>query len=354
MRILNHRYLITIIAVIMFQYPTLAFLVHGLGHNATLLDACKWDCIHYVKLTNELKPSAFFPLLPWLAQSLQRISGLESVPSLLWITNLFNIGASFLALLLGEALWEESTFPSILGFKRESWILIACLSLYPQHFFGMIGYPEPLFLFLFAGGWLALWKNRLLLSALSFSLTALARAQGIWVVAILGLFALYHLLSSKEARLKWFAFGLILALPFLGLLIWNHQITGDFLYFLKEQSKWGRSFDFLSGLKNHLPRYDDSRFFVYCTLGLGIAAFRKKSDPRWLVMIATMIAFAELPIFYGGYYSYVRFVSINLGLFCLASEFLASRPILTFLWLAFSLTRLAIATMTYTSGVWAG
>ncbi len=327
---------------------------HGFGLASAQPSMCLWDCAHYLELSKDLKPGAFFPLFALLGKWLSMATPLSEVNSLLVLSNLFNVISGVLCLYFGQKFWFESSSKSYFGFKLESWILLSSMSFFPQHLFSVVGYTESLFMMLLLAGWLSLWSNALTFSAIFFALTAVTRPQGLWVVGLMGGFAIVQMLKQKQDTMKWIKFGLILIIPFSIFLYWNEAIQGDVFFFLKEQRKWGRAFDFISGLKNHLPRYDDSHVYLYLTLFAAYRWLKSGRDLRVVFLAVMMLAFAEIPLFYGGYYSYVRFVAVNLGLFCFYSEYLAKRPILLLFWLVWSLSRLAISSFNYTQGLWSG
>ncbi len=104
----------------------MALFLNHLGSNEqTIQRFCKWDCAAYQNLTNNLVSSAFFPL--------------------------FSILAKFLGLVTNQ----------------DAFISNIALG--------------SLFLLLCTLGWISLWNEKLIWAALAFSLTAVTRAQEIWM-----------------------------------------------------------------------------------------------------------------------------------------------------------------------------
>jgi hypothetical protein len=298
---------------------------------------------------------AYFPLLAILVKGIHAVLAfLTEKEALLLTTGLLTLACSILIPFLGNKIWRESPHPEILGFKRESWILLALVSVFPHHFFFLTGYSESLFLLLFVAGIYFLWDSRLIPAALCLSLTAVTRPQGIWILGIVGAFLVFELWKRRIRIRDGIPALAILPLPFLAFLYWNWSATGNAFHFLSLQKNWGRSLDIGGGLLLHLPRYDDSRFLLYASLALGLFTMKNKREPRLLLLAALTLLFAEVPVFYGGFYSYPRLMSVSLGLFVLASDFFSTRILWLLAWLLWSVTRLGIQALTYSVGGWAG
>jgi hypothetical protein len=281
-------------------------------------------------------------------------AGLTEQEAALVTSAFLTLVCSIMFVYLGEVIWSNSAYPRIAGVRRESWVLLTLISLFPQHFFFLTGYPEALFLLLFGGGILAVWLNKWVTAAVFLSLTPVTRPQGIWILGIVGAFLILGAFRQRIERRQAIAALGILPLPFFSFLYWNWSKTGDVLYFLHEQKKWGRAFDPASGLLLHLPRYDDSRFLLYSSIGLALYFFQNKTDSRFRLLCLLTIVFAEVPVFYGGFYSYPRLMAVNLGLFILCADFFSEKTNLFLIWCLWSLTRLGVQALTYTSGGWAG
>lgn len=350
---------------IAFHYPRIFFIAdeswritgqESLLKNYPIL--CKWDCGFYLSLTNErgLSPqnkavSAFFPLFSFFIAAVHRIIPDFPLKSLsIIISNVFSVLSLALLITLGKLLWNEGKLKEkFYNYPKKSLLLALAVAVYPHSQFFSYGYPEPLFLCLYSTALIFLIKQNWLLAGFCSGLSAITRPQGIWVLAVFCIAALYSFFSSQQhysnqphtgtirIPLKIAMSSIILAIfPFLIFILWQWQTFGDPVAFLKAQSNWGRSFDFMRGLKSNLPKYDQSHILALLSI---YSAFRfiKRDDIHWKFIGVASILMGEIPLFFGGFLSYPRFSSINLGLFLMIIE--VARP---HFWLILSLLIFAI------------
>lgn len=323
---------------------------------------CNWDCGAYGSLAERPTPDAFFPLFPLLSHLLVLLSGLTGRLAVLVLSNVFAVVAGVLVLFLGDLIRAElspkAASSRSLGFSPFSWFLFLAVTLFPHSHFWLRGYPEPLFFSLIAGALIFLLKGRLLPASLLIGLSAVTRPQGIWVLGAFGLVVLWMSARKRLTLGKTLSLILTAGTPFVLFLIWNDAVTGNFLFFLKAQSGWDRHFSIGSGLRSHLPKFEDSYFYLLLSLG---AAFwflkRSKSGETGAVTLflgILTVLMAEVPLFMGGFYSYTRFMSTQLGIFVLLAVIFEKRPFLAAPWLIWSVTRLVGAAYSVTFGNWTG
>jgi hypothetical protein len=134
---------------------------------------------------------------------------------------------------------------------------------------------------------------------------------------------------------------------------WEHFHTGNPLYFLSLQKSWGRSFDILHGLKCHIP----SPKIEFIGLALSwVMSIRWINRPevhwKWLSLVT--IALAEIPLYYGGFYSYSRFLTTSPGVIIGVFEVIQWKPWIRFPLLVWALTKLNIQTFKWVNGDWCG
>jgi hypothetical protein len=348
------RPLVALLAAALFRYPTWLFLIAGGAlqkmkpshDNYELLCRSLSDCHTYAELTEHLRPGPFFPLFPWLAHPLLPLCHGSSYLAAVVASNVFAVLAGALTLYLGERLWPDSpaSRAKVLGFGKRSWMLLAAISFFRHGHFWVRGYPEPLFFLLFAGMVLALLQQRWAWAGLCSGLMAVPRPQGIWVMGAFGLIMLLAYLPGKgrerlgisvSAR-QWLGASALAILPFLAFLAWN------------------REFSLLGGLKSHLPRLEDSRLYLYLSLGASWAYLRRRPGNPWFLIGLATLLMAEVPLFIGGYMSYTRFMDVSLGLFCLIVELCAERPAWFWAWTLWNLSWLATSTYVAAFGGWTG
>lgn len=324
---------------------------------------CKWDCGFYISIANgsgasvhDQAVSAFFPLFSIVLASVHRVIPSLPLNSLsIILSNMFSVLSVALLIALGKLLWNErNEKETVCNYPRKSLLLALAVAIYPHSQFFSYGYPEPLFLSLYSSTLIFLIKRNWLLAGICSGLSAVTRPQGIWILLVFCITTLYSFFSSQQFQpdqssnrttripRKIALIPITVAiLPFFIFLLWQWQTFGDPLAFLKAQSNWGRSFHFLGGLKNNIPRYDQSHILALLSI---YAAFRfmRRDEIYWKLTGAMTILMGEIPLFFGGFFSYPRFSSINLGLFLMIVEITSSRFWLIVSLLIFAITRLEI------------
>jgi hypothetical protein len=355
-----------IIASALFRYPAWLFLLNSAtiqkiqasAENYKLI--CSWDCPLYAKQVEFLAPGAFFPLFSIIGKVFLPFTSGSSHLAAIVVSNVFTVIAGVLTLYLAEALWRESE-RFILGFRSTSWMLLAVLSFFPYSHFWIRGYPESLFYSLFLAGILAMVSRRWIFASFWIGLSAVTRPQGLWLVAAFGLLLM---LSQVRLRERWdlqigrktAVYSFLVALfPFAVFLLWNWKSTGSAFYFLEAQKGWGRSFDLILGVKSTLiPKFEDTSLYLYLSLIASFVYILRKTERPWLYIGLTTLMMAQLPLDYGGFYSYTRFMTTNLGLFCIIVEIGTRVRPLFWIWLVWSLSRLAASAHSAGFGLWTG
>lgn len=179
-------------------------------------------------LSVDIKPNwtwlpAHFPLYPWLIRLFSRLGYFQAM---LLISQVFSFGVFI-------AFYE---FVSRLKFSRSPLNLTLLMMLLPPRWFivSHIGATEQIFLF-FMLLMLLFWHQKKHLPAAIFgSLAQLARPQGILLIVVVGLYALYELFAHRAklgALVKTYFPYLLIPLTLLGIFTYFHFTTGDFLAF---------------------------------------------------------------------------------------------------------------------------
>jgi hypothetical protein len=327
---------------------------------------CIWDCGIYSHLATHYTPeeSAFFPLFPLLIRVLNRLLPfLGPNMGALLLSNGFTLLAGVLFLHFAEHLWKDENSPAsrLAGFSTKSWLALLLLSVFPDGHFWMRGYSEPIFFTFLMAILLFLHHRQWLWAGLLCGLIAVLRPQGVWVAGISGVYMLLQLRQVvRMKRLELLGALFISSLPFAAFMFWLWKNTGNPIYFLHIQtSGWGRKFDLVQGLKDQLPRWDAGHLYLYVSLAAVVGFWRKRSglqekqaSDRTLVSSIGFLL-AELPVFFGGFYSYVRFASVNPLMFIFVAEEADGKPALIFLLTAWSIIKLAIQ-MIHSMNTWVG
>lgn len=310
---------------------------------------CQWDCKLYSPLSEAYTPGAFFPGFPLILHAVRAVTGLSGESAAIATSELFTFLAGVLILFAGDALWKEGR--KVSGFLLESWLLLIAVSIFPSGHFWMRGYSEPILMCGIAGLVILVSQQKWLKAGAIAGLCAVIRPQGVWVAA---LYAAIFLYENRKKPVRWLGVGALTAAPFAVFLYWLWIKTGDPLYFLKVQKTgWGRHFDLIQGLIDHRPRWDVAVLYLYAAL-YGAYRFIRRERAEWKFLALSTFALGDFPIFFGGFYSYVRFASVNLGIFVLLAELSRRRPKFTMLWIAWALVRLAIEVYHASLGAWVG
>jgi len=198
-------------------------------------------------------------------------------------------------------------------------------------------------------------SERLWLGALLIGLSAIVRPQGVWLPPV---FALLMVGLAARKRISWGKALAASALSGLGavfLIAWYWCEAGDPFYYLKIQASgaYGRTFSLWGGIWSHHPRWDTAVLYLYLSLAGAVRLIRRKDLPSKFLGWATL-AFTEVPLFFGGFYSYVRFLSVSLGMFMYLAEKSERSRLAEMGIVVFFLTKLAI--QVYKSGYheWVG
>ncbi len=364
------RLIIAFFAAILFRYPFFLFQLDagslqsvGLWNQDFKL-MCDWDCGIYSVLSENYEPSssAFFPLFPFLIRFFHLlIPSLSAKAAALAVSSIFTILCGILLLFFDEIFIGKVKAQKFFGFSRNSWLLLLSVSIFPSGHFWMRGYSESVFVTLLVCILYCIRYKKWIWAAPLLGLISVLRPQGIWVLGLaLGYLITSHFSLMSEKKSSPSPWGLVVGVSLISIIPlslfmgWLWLKTGNPLYFYTLQSSgWGRSFDFISGLKAHLPKFESSSLFLYLSL---FAAYRfmKREENHWKFLGAVTFALADLPLFIGGHYSYVRFMSANLGLFVLISELMAENTGWRTAIIIWSTAKLAVQTYHAGFGLWAG
>lgn len=323
---------------------------------------CKWDCGFYHYLANQAPLSkgsafaAFFPLFPLILRGLHQVFPATSLAALsVAASNFFSLSAICVVIILGRAIWSPSdssgnhVFPR---FGKPAILLGLAVAVYPHSQFFSYGYSEPLFLLFYACTLVFFFKKRLGWSAVSCGLASICRPQGLWLLgAFLGVVS-YQLIKKwffspkgrtdtlvepREVPLSCSFLVLFLAsIPFLIFVIWQWHTFGSPLAFLHAQSGWNRHLDVIGGLRHNIPKFDQCKIFNTLAL-IATWRFLKRPELHWKLLALVTVMMTEIPLFFGGTYSYPRFSALNLGVFIFLVELSKDR-----FWLIVALLLLAV------------
>ncbi|MGZ3697075.1 MAG: hypothetical protein ACXWPM_08055 [Bdellovibrionota bacterium] len=362
------RLLFAVVGVFFFRYPFLAFqfdagdlqLVKPWDNAFRIV--CTWDCGGYADMSAHYGPenSAFFPLFPLLirlAHSL--VPSLSAVAATVLVSVAFTMIAGVLILFLGDRLWPKDLGEKLFGFSGQSWLLLLVICIYPDSHFWLRGYSEPVFAVFLLAILLLAGRGHWLWASLPIGLISVTRPQGLWIAfAALAYFFAIQYRSEKSLRASKivYSFGVALlsAVPFLCFAIWLWKNTGDpFHFYAVQKAGWGRKLSILDGLIAHRPRIDVAVLYLYLGL-LAAYSFIKRQGDLWRLLAIFTFALADLPMFVGGFYSYVRFVSVNIGMFVLITEWMKARPRWAIPIVVWALTRMAIQVYHASFGAWVG
>ena len=171
------------------------------------------------------KPTAFFPLLPWLARMVQWVVRSEVAAAVL-VTS----AATIVALVLVHRLVSSWRDP------RTALVTLVLMLAYPASAFLWQFLTEGLFISLAAGALLAQQQRRPVVCGVLAALATMTRVPGIFVVA-----ALIAGELQRSRRLTrscwWYACG---AVGFVPVYVAQRIQTGDGLAFLHAQEAWHR------------------------------------------------------------------------------------------------------------------
>jgi hypothetical protein len=383
--------LLSLALALLLWIPAWMFQLHGLSLqnieivNNDLTPLCLWDCQHYGRLVDDLKPSAFFPLFPAIVLGLKTLLeaffavSVASWSATVLTSAIFSIAAITLALQFGREYWKGHP-DTVYGLPTPALILGCSLAWFQHNHFWIQGYPEPMFVSFIFAGLLAWLRQKHLLAAVLLGLVACVRPQGIWLVAALSGLSLIGLGLPRKTIVP-------LLLPLAGSLYWQWDTTGNALYFMEQQKIWGRELGVMSAIEAHLPRYDDRRFFLWATLFLvawTLVRWRRAAGPvagvpadataavgapaGWaprfefitkrpkieIFILASALVFSEFPLFIGGLLSYSRFVGSNVFFFILLVGFLDQKRFWLGPWFVWNLSRLALFSTQFTFVRWTG
>ena len=368
--------LIAFFGAILANYPYWVFQFDG----SALKDMKPWtndfattcaggDCNIYPLLSKDLTHAysrVFFPLFPILIRAFNWLfPQITATAAAIVVSNIFALAAGMLILFLGDQLWASSERKWY--FRYESWLLLLAISWFPHHHFWMRGFTEPLFMFGILTATILIHKERWIAASLFSGILATSRPQAIWFLgAVLGYLSFLQIRGWHRAKKKlevpnmplswtqYFITCITALVPLVLFVAWHWKTWGSPFNFYKVQTEsYGRSFNLLQGFRNFLPRWDMSVAYLYLSLAASYR-FIKRPEASWKVTAISCFMFAVFPLFIGGFYSYTRFMCINLGMFLLIAELVRDRAWLGILLAGWSVSRLAEQTYHSVFGGWVG
>ena len=253
------------------------------------------------------------------------------------VSNVGSFAAILLAIRLGLRLWKD---------EGPALLFAAGFALFPANIVLSFGYSESLFLCLFLGTLLELSEERIFRAGVWAGLAAITRPQGIWLAAIVCAAVAWEnwkARGAREALAKAATCAVPCAIPFVGFMGWEWVKTGNPAYFLHLEGQWNRHFDFVQGLMLNVPSFDKDWLLLLVSLAAW-AVFFRRAQLVWKVLSLTSLAMAEVPLFFGGYLSYFRFVGANLAVFALLAEAGRKRPWIFGAYLIVALTMTSMST----------
>ena len=197
----------------------------------------RWDAPHYLDLIDHGYSSTgeerywivFFPLFPWLARASNVLFG-DPLASAFFVSTIASIVAAVLLYKLARVDDDESD-------SRDAvWFLL----IFPTAYFLHIGYTESLFLALVLASFLAARRGKWAAAGVAGAFASLARVNGLLLVPALAVEALVEYRRTRKFNAAWLWIALA-GLGFVGYLILNKQVTGDFFTFQRHQREhWNR------------------------------------------------------------------------------------------------------------------
>jgi hypothetical protein len=332
---LRHNLLLVSLALFCRLVP-IRLLLEQAKSLGGLTSLCIWDCYLWIEHAHSynIENSYFFPTFPFLLKIVFALfpsvnEGLLSIA----LTNLLSLAAVFYAAKLAELLFPQK--------KNIGFLIITLISVFPGSMTWGLGHSEPLFFLFLVMGVDAFLRKRYWWSACAFGLLGISRPQGAWVVAAFtGVLFFFELLPRKTPRSiklpawKTILLGVIACLPIAIFCAWQFAEKGTPFYFIQLHKTWGRTFSVLPALADHLPMVFKAKlfsipqltgwsyFFVSWLAGL---SFLRRKDPICKFLGISGILLAEIPLFFGGYYCFDRFTSVNLPLFLWLAEIISGK-----------------------------
>ena len=236
---LSKKFIFGLTGVFLLHHAVLWFLAaysHGISWFNFLHN---WDAGWYNQIIQEgytAKRLAFFPLYPLIIRFVAFLTGLMSAPHIagaVFSTCLFLIFCALIAYLPGKRSFEQKDF--LFPTTSMGWFLF----LYqPGSFIFHSHHTESLFLMLSFLSFYFVYTRRYFLGSVFGGLCSITRIQGVFVVATAALNAFSHKTSLSNRCVKFAGISIVGALFFAAFLVYQYQVTGDFLSFVHSQTDW--------------------------------------------------------------------------------------------------------------------
>lgn len=195
----------------------------------------RWDGVWYQLMMRQgyepvpdqsMQPTAFFPLLSWLARLVQYVVRSEPAAALITV-NIAALAASILVYKVVRV-WKDE--------RVAKWAVVLLLA-FPSSMFLAQVYTEGLFIALCAGALLAVAKDKMWLAGLLVAGAAMTRPPGIFLIPI-ALIAYLERHRTVDRSVAWLGLGIA---GFSAVVIAQAVQAGDGLAFTTVESAWGRS-----------------------------------------------------------------------------------------------------------------
>lgn len=242
-----------------------------------LEDFYKFDSGFYIQLADNGYPKikmsennsptsiSFFPLYPLLIRLMNYFSNNNSVLNAMLISNI----------LLIFSLYYIYKFCEIRGFhKKEIYLVILLILLYPTSLFYSVPYTESLFLCLSAATLYYCSLNNYTAAAIAAGLSAITRFPGFINIAYVFFIMLAELnlkFDTKKQLIQIFRNMIISILPITVYFSYMKYLTGDFLAPLHDVGNWSRKMSI--PFKSYVDYIRNPYFFSSGSWNNGVVSF---------------------------------------------------------------------------------
>lgn len=296
------------------------------------LSITKWGYYLPQNLEEGYSNMAFFPLYPYLVKILTcwlparfRTESVYLMVGLI-LSNLCFVFALYGLYQLGRLLFSEETVSRTIT-------LVFCL---PCAFYFSAYYSESLFFFLIVYALLAAEKEHWFISALLTALAALTRPHGVLLLLpIIWIYMSKRSWDFKKIGTAWLWYLLVPAgvcAYFYGL----YRLTGDFFFFFKAQSSWGRSLSDTSAFaeyfaplrsRHNRPTTIDLCMIVF-SLIMSIVLLVKQLNKAYGIyaLACTLVLIGT-----GNLYSMMRYTAVIFPVWLMTADLLKNKRTFTFI-----------------------
>lgn len=311
----------------------------------------QWDSDWYLSIVkngytidenNTLSNIVFFPIYPALIKTVTSFSGLD--PSL----SGWSISCVFI-FLSAICLFKLAT-----EFHKESdpVLSVSLMLLFPTAFFLNAVYTESLFLFLSVTSFYLTMKRHYFSSACIGLLASLTRITGVLLFVPL-LIQLFTQEGFTKKAIKKSSYFLLIPIGLLSFFAFHWIRFGDFFLFFKIESAWGRSFSFnadhfmfdsSASITNFLL---DASYFIFIAV-ISLILLRKKMFAYATYVISTVVVAVST----GTLMSIGRYILVLFPIYLVGASL--QNTVARHTWILISSTLMALTTILFVNGYWAG